>query len=774
MAQRFPTLNSRNFLGTTQIESAISFADSGLPVFPVYGPTDQGCQCSKGIDCPNAGKHPMTKHGFKDATTRREDVSRWWQQAPDANLGLLTGKDSGLVVLDVDPRHGGDKSLAQLEAEYGKLPETLKVRTGGDGWHYYFLHPGHKITNKTDIRPGLDFRGDGGYIIAPPSVHRSKKRYEWDGESENPAPLPEWLLNLMGSTKPDTAPQGVSALFGSGSRNSSLLSVGGFLKSKGMEQGQLITTLQSLNQAVCNPPLESQEVQQIANSLGRYTEEPWPEPQPLPEPAKSQVLDASLLPDPLKDWTYDISERMQVPLEFVAGPAIVMLAGLIGRKAVIYPKQNDNWRVCPNLWGMLISPPGSLKSPTLGAVLGPLQKLAIKAREEFLEEQKRQQEQEVVAKTEIDALKDSLKKAVKEGKPDVIAQKKELLEVAVRNYEENNKATERRYIANDPTSEKLLSIIEENPQGILLFRDELSGWLETMYKSGREGDREFFLEAWNGDSPFAMDRIGRGTTFVEGLCLSVLGGLQPSKFGEYIASVAKGGKSDDGLLQRFQILMFPERRRSWKKIDRYPNEEAARNLERVISVLDSLPCPERSDDGVARLELRFDEEAQEIADQWHEELEYRLLPGNLSPIFEAHLGKFRSLMPSLALIFSLVAKANEEGGSPKSVGVDSVKLAIAWCSFLESHARRAYGEYLEPEKSAARFLLAKIEKKSVRDYDKPRDLYRKRWKGLSSAEEFDAALNVLAESGWVRLDTISSESGRNNEVIRLHPSLRAS
>src|SRR3989338_6268558 len=110
-----------------------------------------------------------------------------------------------------------------------------------------------------------------------------------------------------------------------------------------------------------------------------------------------------------------------------------------------------------------------------------------------------------------------------------------------------------------------------------------------------------------------MDRIGRGTVSVEGLCLSVLGGLQPSKFESYVASVVRGGKSDDGLLQRFQILLYPERRKTWHKVDREPNEQAFKTILRIVEVIDAIPQPKRTENGIERLKVRYDDEAQQIA-----------------------------------------------------------------------------------------------------------------------------------------------------------------
>jgi len=770
--------NSQRTADVPRLERLLAFLERGWAILPLHYPVARDrCSCGK-EDCSSAGKHPMTKHGLHDATLDRSKVLEWWQNRPKANVGVLTGASSGIVVLDIDPRHDAMRSLNELESKYGKFPKTLTVKTGGDGLHFYFRHPGVSVTNKVSILPGLDFRGDGGYIIAPPSVHKSLCAYSWENEAEEIAPLPEWLLHILQHRpklpvlKSEVKTKSENEFFGEGSRNNSLLSLGGFLKSRGVEQSELSRVLWLLSKEICTPPLEEEKVLSVLSSLEKYQEEPWSELRELPKLAMAPELTPDLLPESLQAWCCDIAERMQVSLEFTAGPAIVMLAALIGRKVVISPKCHDDWVVVPNIWGLLLAPPGSMKSPAISAVLKLLTNLASRARQKYLEETKQKEAEEIIAKTEIEALKDTLKIAIKQGKQSQIEEKKQQLSLALKNYENKYVVKEKRYMINDPTIEKLLTIMQDNPQGLLLYRDELSGWLETMYKSGREGDREFFLESWNGDNRSSMDRISRGSTVAEGVCLSVLGGLQPSKFGAYVASVSKGGKSDDGLLQRFQILLFPEKRNKWKNVDRKPNFEASLTVEKILETLDKIPDPVRNNDETNRLNLHYSDSAQVIADAWREVMEMRLCKSKMSPIFEAHLSKYRSLMPSLALIFSLVNSIGLTGSIPNEVDDDSVKLAIKWCALLEQHAFKAYGEFLEPELSAARILLGKIKSGAIRDFDRCRDLYRRGWKGLGTQESFETAIEILKEYGWVRSEVQGSAVGRKSDVIRLHPSLR--
>lgn len=148
------------------LAAALSYARRGWPVFP----------------CRPRGKEPLTAHGFKDATTDPATIRSWWQRWPDANVALATGRVSGLVVLDVDMDKGGLDSLRTLVDRFagGELPEGPAVQTGGGGYHLYFAYPAAPVPcSAGKAGPGLDLRGDGGYVIAPPSVHPSGGRYTW-------------------------------------------------------------------------------------------------------------------------------------------------------------------------------------------------------------------------------------------------------------------------------------------------------------------------------------------------------------------------------------------------------------------------------------------------------------------------------------------------------------------------------------------------------------------------------------------------------------------
>ena len=124
------------------------------------------------------GKAPLTANGFKDASVDLEKIERWWTSYPRANIGLPTGKINGIEVLDIDRAAGGFESLREVYYEYGELNSSYVVRTGGGGFHFYFLYSGRDYRSSVSIYPGIDFRTDGGYVVAAPSLHSSGHLYE--------------------------------------------------------------------------------------------------------------------------------------------------------------------------------------------------------------------------------------------------------------------------------------------------------------------------------------------------------------------------------------------------------------------------------------------------------------------------------------------------------------------------------------------------------------------------------------------------------------------
>jgi Bifunctional DNA primase/polymerase, N-terminal len=173
------------------MEAAEHYARNDVPIFPVWNPTENGgCACLAGLDCSRPAKHPigfLAPHGLQDATTDLDQIQEWWGQYPEANIGMPTGAWTGVVVLEVDSEKGGIDSLRALIQRYGVLPWTRVVHIEGGALHFYFEHRGTYTRDSAGkMGPGLEFHGDGGYVLLPPSVHAKSRTYArqgaWYGE----------------------------------------------------------------------------------------------------------------------------------------------------------------------------------------------------------------------------------------------------------------------------------------------------------------------------------------------------------------------------------------------------------------------------------------------------------------------------------------------------------------------------------------------------------------------------------------------------------------
>ena len=490
----------------------------------------------------------------------------------------------------------------------------------------------------------------------------------------------------------------------------------------------------------------------------------WPEPQVIPvELAPVPSLVPEMIPAPLRGWITDVAERAQIPLEFCAVAALVSVAAVVGNRVAICPKRHDDWKVIPNLWGGVIGRPGILKSPAMAEGTKPLKRLAFEKQEEHKDAMRLWEVEQMVRDAQREKLKASIKEAVKAGN-EVNANQ---YRIELNEIEKLSAPVERRYIVNDSTIEKLGEILNQNPPGVLLFRDELIGFLRSLDKEGHECDRAFFLEAWAGDGSFVYDRIGRGTVHIESVTLSILGSIQPGPLSQYLRGTLSGGTGDDGLLQRFQLLVYPDVTKHWRNVDRWPKTEEKNRAFEIFKRLDQLDPQivhaEPDEDGPAY--LRFSDEAQGFFDEWRTELESEVRAENgKHPALEAHLSKYRSLMPSLALIFHLLdwADGRNQGGP---VSFEAAELAAAWCSFLQKHAERIYGLALDSDAIHAKRLCDKILKGELPDTFTARDVYQKHWSGLTSPSEVRGPLELLEDFGWIRSVTVRRQDGGRPTVF---------
>ena len=247
------------------------YLEKGWAVLPLHWIEKDGkCSCKR-QDCASPGKHPLTPNGVKDASKDPGQVKLWNQIWPKANIGIATGQISGIVVVDIDPRNGGDETLAQLEAMNGPIVGP-SVITGGGGGHIYLSWS--SFSKSGILGKGIDYKSDGGFVCAPPSVHESGKEYRWDLGSDLDVELfspPIWVTNILANRNREAV--SVEDKLIKGGRNNALTSIAGSCRRKGLSSDEILETLRAVNKKRCAPPLEEYELVNIANSVAKYIPE---------------------------------------------------------------------------------------------------------------------------------------------------------------------------------------------------------------------------------------------------------------------------------------------------------------------------------------------------------------------------------------------------------------------------------------------------------------------------------------------------------------------
>ena len=250
--------------GAPHLEAAIGYLKRGWAVVPA---------------APRTKRPIVPWQSYQHRLPSEDEVRGWFERWPTANIAVITGAISRLVVIDIDPRHGGTNSFERMEARHGPLPQTIESMTGGGGRHVFFAHPGHDVRSRVGLAPGIDLRGDGGCIIVPPSVHPSGKRYRWKarhapGQVELAA-LPVWLEQ---SRFPGEGSKGHPVTYWrelvrdgvlEGQRNATVASFAGHLLWHGVDPDVVMELMLAWNRIRCNPPLPDEEVIETVRSIER-------------------------------------------------------------------------------------------------------------------------------------------------------------------------------------------------------------------------------------------------------------------------------------------------------------------------------------------------------------------------------------------------------------------------------------------------------------------------------------------------------------------------
>ena len=719
-------------------------------------------------------KEPATRHGFRDATTDTASIKQCWSKHPDFNVGIATGAVCGIFVIDIDPRHGGDETLADLESEHGKLPDTVEALTGGGGRHIYFKHPGGRVPcGEGKLGAGVDVKGDGGYVVAPPSVHPNGKAYEWElssvpGEVEV-AEAPQWLVDLVvspegtpsdGATKFQFDPSGAEEVAIAKSALEALkaeradsyetwVKVGMILKS--VDPGPAMLELWDAwsRQSSKYQPGESARKWRTFDPNGTLTlptltrmaredsggtfkvkfDRPAATQPRKAEPRevlKFKPFPVNALPNPVDRYVNDASKALGCDASYVALPLLSSLAAAIGNSRRVRLKKD--WHEPAILWTCIVGPSGTLKSPAIAVATRSVYRREAEASKVFQEEYEVFEAEAEAYETEIREWRRT-RTGDRPGKP--------------------AKPVHERYIVSDTTVEGVVPILRDSPRGVLLVRDELSGWLRShdCYKGGRGGDTAHWLSMY-GAMPVIVDRrTNSATIFVPRASVSITGGIQLGILRDTLGQE----HFEDGLAARLLLAMPPRRRKRWTEAEIDLGIEAA--LDVVFDRLYGLDLDEEKpvDLGLAeegrRAWVRFYDEHAGILND---------LDGDLAAAFS----KLEAAAARLTLVFHCVRVAADDRAlrAPDRIDDGSIEAGVRLVRWFGHEVRRVYGELaIDEAERETRRLLDLIERHD--GAVSPRDLTRAS-RRYPTAEDAEKALIELVRAGRGRWENVPPPSGR--------------
>jgi len=577
---------------------------------------------------------------------------------------------------------------------------------------------------------------------------------------------PTMLLTEIDGVHQKTAEEGLIKF----NRHPALLNKAVFLRREsGADEKAIQKALEAMTQR-CTRPVAQPEIKGIVSWVmnkidvegpGFDVDDPqaWPDPQPLPEGLPPVIpVGSEMVPGVVWRFAADIAERIQCPVEYPVAAVLVALGSVLGTQMGIRPKQRDDWMEVCNLWGFVVGNPGVMKSPSTKEAIRSLVRLETQAKKEYDKKFLEYEHAMERIRSKLKVLKSQAEKLLADGKAEEANEPLEEMEKL-----EPPKPIRRRFIVNDPTVEKLLEIMVDSPNGQLWLRDELAGLFQNLSRKGRESDRAFLLECWNGQGSYSVDRIGRGNVHVDNAVVSIFGTIQPESLARYLVGQGKGGCVDDGFTQRFQLALWPDIEEEWRDVDREPDYEAQKAVAALFNNLSALDqhYTGSHDDGDISY-LHFSEEAQALYAKFRGNLERHLRAQEEGAAMETHLSKFRGLIPRLALIFHLC----EADAGP--VSKESLSKALCFAECLESHARRIYSFVETRDPHAAQQLAKKIKTGVILGKFTCREVYKKHWSGLKQ-DDVECAIEVLLEARWIVARKKKPSRGRGTTLYLVNP-----
>jgi hypothetical protein len=760
--------------------AALWYAKNGIPVFPLHWPTAEGCSCGRnataGSDdkvCRSIGKHPRTHTGFKEATTDVGQIAEWWEEWPAANIGIPTGAITKLLLVDLDPRNGGPATSNELAERFGPIPNTVEAITGSGGRHLFFRYPGGRV--RKELTKGVDLKGDGGYFVAPPSLHASGRRYAFDdakgGKDSflNPVPAPKWLLEYIpaettarvgGQNSASTTQIPADGKVRAGNRHAHLVSLAGTMQKRGMPQQAIEAALLIVNRDVCDPPKPEEQVRKITASVALYTPgnttvctpEGWPEIIPL-DSHKTDAIPTNCLPEWLGEMALAVSESTETPFEMAALLALAAASSCVASRADVSPEHGYteplNLYVCPAMES------GNRKTAVFNRIMAPIVDWERIEVERMEPERRRILSKRRTMEGRIEYLR---KKAARDQ--DQAAMIREIQELEQQLPE---LLPLFRHFADDITSERVASLMELQGGRLAVFSDE-GGIFDLL--GGRYSKGIPNLDVWLKGHAVSLLRVDRQDKTKPPIIIDkphLTVGLSPQP--DVLASLRdKPGFRGRGLIARF-LFGLPKSRLGYRSLApvNLAQDIETRYRNGIHSLINYRPDP--------MLHLFFTPDAYREWKDFQRGLEPQFRDGGMLE----EMRDWGSKLPGAAARIAGVLHMAKYAGRldmPAEIERPIVKAALELAAALISHCAAVLALMeRDVETHKGERVLAWIVCQRLPSFT-ARDCFRAHQRLFRRVQSMTPTLILLEQHGYLRVVRQSSSGGRTpSDLVEVNPAL---
>lgn len=764
--------------------AAISYAIGGQGVFPVAGIEDGHCACSRGEHCHDAaGKHPLTNDGCKSATTDTARINKWWNNVPSANIGIATGAESALWVLDADGAHG-ILAVAELEAKYGPLPRTPIARTGGGGRHYYFAWPQDEtVANSTKLCGlPLDVRGAGGYVLAPPSAHMSGTDYAWETSPDDAAfaPAPGWLLQLIATKQlpavsatnaPATndaaksaEPVSISLVLriqpdldldtdpgaSEGDRHNRALALVGAALAHGGDADEILANAVAWANR-CTPPMPEAEVRRIVADLTKKQQQQDAAASVWEPPANFYEWSPPPFPtDALSGWLREFveaeAEATQTPADLPAMLCLATLAACCAKR--VHVRINDGYVEPLNLFVAVALPPANRKSAVFSDVTAPLRTFEREEADRMAPEIAAAENEAKIAEARLSQLRKAAVDAILEEVERFTNEANTLAQVIA----DTPIPKAPRLLTSDVTPEALGTLLAEHSGRMAVMSPE-GDVFDLMAGRYGHGTPNFgvYLQAHAGDD-LRVDRKHRAPEFVASPALTVGVAVQP----DVIAGLgAKRELRGRGLLARF-LYSLPKSLVGERDVT--PPAVTSRVRDAYVRNVNSLLAVEGDDEECHDLRLSAQAEAERV--RFAAGLEPRLAPGADLETIQDWAGKLAGAVLRIAGILHMAEHTGEQAPWTQPISGATMRAAVRIGSYLVAHAHAAFALMgADPAIEDAKYVLDWIRRKGFDTFSE-RDAFEATKARFKKVDALRPALALLVSHGYIRPRASKAAAGR--------------